>query len=538
LKTLDSYKPKYVKEVLKTLSPTLDDTYTRMLTRIKKMYHQEALTLLRWLAYARSPLTLAELVDAAIIDPDEESSIDTDERGGLRDALNILSGLVTIEENQSDGGNHSETKSFASNVPAAGPERSGAMFDIEHLTSDTRVRLAHFSVKEYLESERMLESGAHQFYLESATGHRVLAQSCLTYLQYYSASCEKTFKQQDLETFPLLRYAAKSWFYHSTLQSGGEVSCETSLLHLEHARDNWLLVHDPDVPSIEPFLRHKYNNGRRVAGSAIYYASLLGLPAVATKLLYNGANVDAEGGRFGSPLQAASAGGHKEIVWLLLNNGAKVDADSEFIGTPLQIASARGDKETVQLLLDKGANVNAEGGEYGSPLQAASAGGHKETVQLLLNKGANVDAEGGEYGSPLQAASARGHKETVQLLLNKGANVDVEGGNYGTPLQTASARDDKEIVQLLLDNGANVNAEGGEYGSPLQAASARGHKETVQLLLNNGANVDTVGGRYGSPLEAASALGHKETVQLLLNKGANVDVEDEFIGTPLQAASA
>jgi hypothetical protein len=98
LKTLDSYKPKYVRQVLKTLSPTLDATYTRMLTRIKKMYHEEALTLLRWLAYARSPPTLAELVNAAIIDLDEEGSIDTGERGGLRGALNILFGLVTIEE--------------------------------------------------------------------------------------------------------------------------------------------------------------------------------------------------------------------------------------------------------------------------------------------------------------------------------------------------------------------------------------------------------------------------------------------------------
>ena len=75
LKNLDSYKPKYVKQVLQSLPPTLDDTYTRMLTKIKTMYHQEALTLLRWLAYARSPPTLGELVDAAIIDPAEESFI-------------------------------------------------------------------------------------------------------------------------------------------------------------------------------------------------------------------------------------------------------------------------------------------------------------------------------------------------------------------------------------------------------------------------------------------------------------------------------
>jgi len=383
------------------------------------MYHEEALTLLHWLAYARSPPTLAELVDAAIIDLDEEGSIDTNERGGLRDALNILFGLVTIEENHSNGeGNDSETETSTSDVSTAGPEQGGAMFHSEHLTADTRVRLAHFSVKEYLESDRILESPAGHFYLESATGHRFLAQSCLTYLQVYSASCEKTFTRRDLETFPLLRYAAESWFYHSTLQSGDEVSGETSLLHLEHLRDSWLLIHDPDKSWIKPFIRHKYKGTGRVAGSAIYYASLLGLLVVVTKLLYNGANVDAEGGEYGSPLEAASARGHKEIVQLLLNKGAKVDKVGGRYGGPLQAASAGGHKEIVQLLLDKGANVNVEDEGHGSPLQAASAGGHKETVQLLLDKGANVNAVGGWDGSALQAASSRDHKEIVQLLLN------------------------------------------------------------------------------------------------------------------------
>jgi hypothetical protein len=250
------------------------------------MYHEEALTLLRWLAYARSPPTLAELVDAAIIDLDEEGSIDTGERGGLRGALNILFGLVTIEESQSDRAeNHSYTGIFTSDVSTAGPGQSGAMFHSENLTPDTRVRLAHFSVKEYLESKRVLESGARQFHLENATGHRALAQSCLTYLRCYSLSREKTMTHQDLETFPLLKYAAQSWFYHSTLQCSGEISRETSLLHIEQVRYDWLVVHDPDYSWTEPFRRTEQE--KVGSGSAIYYASLLGLPAVVTKLLYN-----------------------------------------------------------------------------------------------------------------------------------------------------------------------------------------------------------------------------------------------------------
>jgi ankyrin repeat protein len=167
----------------------------------------------------------------------------------------------------------------------------------------------------------------------------------LTYLRYYSASCEKTLTSQDLEAFPLLKYAAQSWFHHSTLQCSGEASREISLLRIEQVRNDWLVVHDPDEPWNEPFEgRERRERRRGGSGSAMYYASLLGLPAVVTHLLYSGANVNAEGGHYGSPIQAASARGHKAIVQLLIDNGANVNAEGGHYGSPTQAASAEGDK--------------------------------------------------------------------------------------------------------------------------------------------------------------------------------------------------
>ena len=89
---------------------------------------------------------------------------------------------------------------------------------------------------------------------------------------------------------------------------------------------------------------------------------------------------------------------------LLLKKGADVNAEGGEYGTALQAASCRGYETVVQLLLKKGADVNAEGGEYGTALQAASKNGHETVVQLLLKNGADVNAEGGEYGSALEAA--------------------------------------------------------------------------------------------------------------------------------------
>jgi ankyrin repeat protein len=56
----------------------------------------------------------------------------------------------------------------------------------------------------------------------------------------------------------------------------------------------------------------------------LYYAALLGFSTVARLLLDAGADVNAQGGRYGNALQAASAGGHEQVVKTLLNAGAEV----------------------------------------------------------------------------------------------------------------------------------------------------------------------------------------------------------------------
>ena len=366
------------------------------------MYHDHALTLLRWLAYARSPPTLSELVDAAVTDPIHESSIDADNRGGLEDVFNILSRLVTVQESKdADMEDHSETGYSTPDAPTIDHDQADEASHSRNLTSDTRVRLAHFSVKEYLESKRILQSGAAQFYLESATGHRALSQSCLTYLGYYSSSPEKTLTEQDLENFPLLEYAARSWFYHSALQGGDETSREMSLLQSGPARDDWLVNYPPLA---------EYEGASR---SAIYYAAVLGLPVVVTSLLEGGADVNGQGGRYyRNALQAASGRGSKKMVQLLLNNGANVNSEGGDFGNALQVASMRGNKEIVQLLLDNAADVNAEGGHFGNALSAATVYGHEEIKQLLLDNGAIVNSVDGCRKARM-AAKAGGHEDVA-----------------------------------------------------------------------------------------------------------------------------
>ena len=337
------------------LPATLDETYERMLTGIDHMFREEALVLLRWLAYARLPPTLSELAEASIVDPPGQGVVDVGNRGSLEGTLEILLGLVSCGKTE-DGD--------------------------QKLGKDSRVRLAHFSVKEYLESERVVQRHAKDFFLESGIGHRLLAQSCLTYIMHYSSNDEKASSSQHFWSFLLLKYAARSWYYHTSLQQSGDVSREICLLQSEDTKRSWLLVHRPEEVRKDPF--DDFTN----VGPGLYYASLTGLLTVIWEFLTRGVDVNAQGGYFGNALQAASREGYKKVL---------------------------------EILLEQGADFNARGGEYGSVLQAASEGGHQTVVEMLIGHGADVNGQGGVYGSALQAASLGGYDKVIEMLISKGA---------------------------------------------------------------------------------------------------------------------
>lgn len=398
-----------------------------MLLGIGDALYEDALTVLRWLAYVRSPPSLGELVEASIIDPAGKGSVEIEERGGLEDTLDILSGLVTsqgvVDDDYNGYFSDGETEEKREGSEAEGLDdkekdvrcpRSG-----QRLNKDTRVRLAHYSVKEYLESERIIHSDAKGFYLQSAKEHRYLAESCLTYLMHYSCSKEKTSTEQDLIAFPLLEYAARSWFYHSSLEQSGKMSREASLLTSEDAKHDWLLIHTPDSLLFERPER---------TGTGLYYASFLGLDTAVQELLRTGADVNAQGRRYANALQAALLESHEKVVKILIDGGAEVNAQGGQYGNALQAASSGGREKMVKMLMDAGADVNAQGGHYGNALAAASEGGHEKVISMLMERGADVNAQGGAYGNALQAASEGGHEKVVKMLTDSDAHDESSDG--------------------------------------------------------------------------------------------------------------
>ncbi|KAF8531910.1 ankyrin repeat protein, partial [Gautieria morchelliformis] len=406
---------------LTDLPPTLYETYDRILLHIDERDRGHALKLLQWLAFSVDKVSLSEAVDILATNPDAVNGplFDRDRRfDDPRDILTICSSLVTFTVVQPD------------------PE----YLESKDRGNFTELRLAHFSVREYLVSEGLRSHFKLTIYhCNEKQANTFIAKTCLAYLlQFKQHGC---ISEGTCISHPLCSYAARYWIRHAQPDNDNDTELRRLIMALLQSKNagvysNWL-----ELDNIHPKAR----------GTPIYYTSMAGLARASQDLLENGADVHAQGGLYGNALQAASLRGHQA---------------------------------TVELLLEKGADVNAQGGRYGNVLQAASSEGHQATVKLLLEKGAYVNAQGGGYyGNALQAASSQGHQATVELLLENGAYVNMQGGYYGNALQAASSGGHQATVELLLEKGAAVNAQGYKYGNALQAASSGGHRATVELLL-------------------------------------------------------
>ena len=212
------------------------------------------------------------------------------------------------------------------------------------------LKLSHFSVKEYLLSNRIEK----YFSISEKAAHVKISEILVAYLLQFDK-----FTPLMIESSPLANYAAWYWIDHATFE-GIDPAPLKLILQLftpkSAAFTNWIWINN-----IDPTWGHldqNFSKNKAEVLLPLYYASLAGLQQVLICLLENGEDVNAQGGFYGNALQAASSEGHEAIV---------------------------------KLLIEKGADVNAQGGRYGNALQAASLEGHEAIAKLLIEKGADVD---------------------------------------------------------------------------------------------------------------------------------------------------
>jgi ankyrin repeat protein len=478
---------------------SLNTIYDRILQNIKNPgMFSSVCRAMNWLIFSKRPMTLDEIIDALAFNFEREPLLfDTEERMGPDVLLPACAGFVAVSGN-----------------------------------AKCTVKLAHSSVKEYfLRATQPRLSGDCEISVQAA--HHLLARTCIAYLCSFNHVLSP---YEDLQRYPLTLYAVENWVFHLKLcdHIGLHKCGSTAEKWHKHASQ---AVQNVDVPKVPHHTRELIDAVMQlIQPESTQYTTLLHFYDF-ENLCLRGRFMMAIKATFLPPLYVAASLGIGQIVWELLESGADVNAQGGKYGNALQAVLCQGHIEISHLLLERGADVNAQGGEYGNALQAASLWGHTEIVRLLLEKGADVNAQDGEYNNGLQAASYRGRIEIARLLLESGADVNAQGGRFGNALQAASLGGHIEIARLLLESGTDVNAQSGEFGNALQAASLGGHIEIACLLLESGADVNAQGGRFGNALQAASFLGRIEIARLLLERSADVNVQDALYGNALRAAS-
>jgi len=360
------------------------------------------------------------------------------------------------------------------------------------------VQFSHFSVKEFLTSDRLARSSGEisRYHIPLSPAHTIFAQACLGVL----LRLDEGVTWYDASAIPLALYAARYWVVHAQFE---DVS--------SHIRDAMEYLFDVDKPHWAAW--HRVDNIDDISWSnfnpdevfsnvlPLYYAALCGFYDLAKQFIAkNPEHVNVRGGRMMTPLVAALNRNHFRVADLLHQHGADVDARDMSQWTLLHEASFTGLVDVAEWLLDHGADVNARNVHGSLPLHMACECGRLETCRALLKRNADINGRGRWGVVPLHFAAAPNHAEDMpeilQLLLDRGADANARDDDGCTPLHYSSWWEKEsfepchgtvEGSRLLLDYGADINAKNNEGKTPLRVAEEAGRQEMVEFLSGLGA---------------------------------------------------
>ena len=460
LDTLRRCMPSSIRKALNELPATLDETYERALEGIPKEKRQHAHRLFQCLVVAIRPLRVEELGELFAIEFDRDAGPNLKEGWRPESAedavLSACSSLIAVIENK------------GSKV----------------------VQFSHFSVKEYLTSDRLRTSemgNVRHYHIPLDVAHTIFARACLTVLLQLDENVHK----KRLETFPLAFYAAQHWIDHAKYED--VASRFQDVIEQLFNPNNpylaaWTWIHDVDSDWVRKTIHHLEERPTRLEATALYYAVLCGFSGLANYLIItHGENVNVECGNQGSPLHAASYKGHIDDARLLLAHGVDVNTTNKSKRTPLCSAYDGGHLDAMRLLIEHGAEVDVYYDGGGPLSHDASFRGRADVVHLLLQRNSDVNLRNDLNETPLHAASIGGRASVAQLLLEHGAVINAEDATHCTPLYDASEFGHLEAVQMLFEHGADVHIRGNDGQTPFQVATSNEHVEVAQFLSEHGA---------------------------------------------------
>jgi hypothetical protein len=264
----------------------LDGAYERVLNDINENNRDHARCLLHCLAVAVRPLRVEELAEILAFDLDAaqngipEFHPDRRPRDQEEAVLSTCSSLITVVGNR------------GSRV----------------------VQFAHFSVKEFLTSNRLAGSSAplSAYHILPGRAHTILAQLCIALLLHSDGS-----NSNSLRGSPLADYASQHWTTHAQFENVAS-----------RVEDGMKALFDAEQPHFTAWIG-LYDMDARSGGrlpleipSPLYYAALCGFHGLVEHLIIKcPQDVNASGGSYGLPLIAALRNNHFQVAELLVKHG-------------------------------------------------------------------------------------------------------------------------------------------------------------------------------------------------------------------------
>jgi hypothetical protein len=236
------------------------------LNNIPEKRRKRAIRILQFLAYSEQPLTIKEVVDAIVVDPSRDPQFDPKLRLPVpREVSKICSSLVSLVT------------------------RPVVTRQVNYNRKETvmELQLAHFSVKEYLTSDRVEATFKESFTEISA--RRSITRACLAYLSHLD---EKRPIKEIRAAFPLAEYSARYWMDHAKpveTEKDIQESILKFFLQQRQAYTVWVCLFNSEGEREEPQRLSEKE-------TPLYYASLAGLGNTVESLLEKGVDVNASAG--------------------------------------------------------------------------------------------------------------------------------------------------------------------------------------------------------------------------------------------------
>ena len=466
-----------MKGILDELPESLDETYERVLRNINKANRDHAFHLLQCITVAVRPLRVEDLAEVLAVDFDAA-------RNG---------GIPNLKPDWRWSDQHQAVLSTCSSLIA-----------IVYDGYSQVVQFSHFSVKEFLTSDRLACSSGDvsRYHIPLSPAHTILAQACLGVL----LRLDDHITEDNAPDIPLVDYAARHWMGHAQFEDVSSHIQDVMEYFFDADKPHWAAWHhmydidDYDWPDFTP-------DPAVPTQAPLYCAALCGFYDLTEHLVIKDPeSVKANGGRMVTPLIAALHGSHFRVADLLHTHGSDIHARGKWGGTVLHGASCNGLVDIVRWLLDHDADVNARDIDGFTPLHLRWTLGYPEVCRILLEHNADINARDKFGKVPLHwVAMIEGESDvldatnmlkTMQLLLDHGADPNVRDDDGCTPLHDSSwwkrkghvtGRGTVEGSRLLLDHGADIDAENKHGKTPLQLAFEKGHREMAEFLLGRGA---------------------------------------------------